>query len=110
MKNLSKWILGNYFQISIFRVIQVKNGGEIKNEHSGGFKFEIPEILKWYKVKLNIGDFKEKEEKRHQQKNRNARFGDLERLDRPNPKSFKGKIIMNDSPEDINDIDRDFYA
>ena len=46
MKNLSKWILGNYFQISIFRVIQVKNGGEIKNEHSGGFKFEIPEILK----------------------------------------------------------------
>ena len=61
-------------------------------------------------MKLNIGDFKEKEERRNQQKNRNARFGDHERVDRPNPKSFKGKIVVNDSPEDINDIDRDFYA
>ena len=61
-------------------------------------------------MKLNIGDFKEKEERRNQQKNRNARFGDHQRVDRPNPKSFKGKIIVNDSPEDINNIDRDFYA
>ena len=38
MKNLSKWILGNYFQISIFRVIQVKNVGEIK-------KMNILEVL-----------------------------------------------------------------
>ena len=72
-----------------------------------GCYFSIFERLK---VKLNIGDFKEKEEKRSQQKHRNARFGDHERLDRPNPKSFKGKIVVNDSPEDINDIDKDFYA
>merc|ERR1712131_450603 len=71
-------------------------------------KRDMKNLSKWILVKLNIGDFKEKEEKRNQQKNRNARFGDQDRF--TNPKSFKGKIVVNDSPEDINDIDHDFYA
>ena len=105
MKNLSKWILGNHLKITLFCQI-CQNLGSRPKKYRGIFF----EIFKWSKVKLNIGDFKEKEEKRNQQKNRNARFGDHQRVDRPNPKSFKGKIIVNDSPEDINNIDRDFYA
>ena len=105
MKNLSKWILGNIWKYLYLGLSRSKIGWWRFSEIS-----EFSEISKWSKVKLNIGDVKEKEEKRNQQKNRNARFGDHERLDRPNPKAFKGKIIVNDSPEDINDIDRDFYA